>query len=133
MDLLNMTALGLAGKIKAGEVTVTEAAQAVLRRIEETERIYHCYVTVDREGVLEKAAQIQRRIDSGELAGKLAGVPVAVKDNLCTEGMRTTCSSKMLENFVPMYSAEAVRNLEREGMLVVGKTNMDEFAMGSTT
>ena len=133
MELQKMTAAGLAAKIKAKEVTVTEAAQAVLDRIEEKDSLYHCYVTVDKEAVLKKAEEIQQKIDCGELTGPLAGVPVAVKDNLCTEGMLTTCSSKILENFVPTYSAEAVRNLEKAGMLVIGKTNMDEFAMGSTT
>ncbi len=133
MDLRKLTAVELAAKIKAKEVTVAQAAQAVFDCIGEREKLYHCYVTVDKEAVLRKAEEIQQKMDRGELDGPLAGVPVAVKDNLCTEGMRTTCSSKILENFIPAYSAEAVRNLEKAGMLMIGKTNMDEFAMGSTT
>ena len=93
----------------------------------------HSFVTIDREGALARAKEVQKRIDAGELNGPLAGVPVAIKDNLCTKGMLTTCSSKILYNFVPTYTAEAVENLERAGVVVIGKTNMDEFAMGSTT
>ena len=131
--LLSLSATALGAAIKAGETTAVEAMEAVLERIEESESIYHCYVTIEKEAALEKAEQVQKRIDKGELTGPLAGVPAAVKDNLCTEGMRTTCSSRMLENFVPAFSAEAVLNLERAGAVLIGKTNMDEFAMGSTT
>ncbi|WMC91820.1 Asp-tRNA(Asn)/Glu-tRNA(Gln) amidotransferase subunit GatA [Kineothrix sp. MB12-C1] len=133
MDILKWTAVELAEKIRTGEVTVQEAAQAVLKNIEERDEGYNCYITVDKEGLLEKAVDIQRKIDGGELTGKLAGVPMAIKDNLCTKDMLTTCASRMLGNFIPFYSAEAVLNLEREGALIIGKTNMDEFAMGSTT
>ena len=90
-------------------------------------------MTVDREGALAAAERIQKKIDAGELTGPLAGVPVAIKDNMCTEGMLTTCSSKILGNFVPTFSSEAVLNLQKAGAVILGKTNMDEFAMGSTT
>ena len=133
MELLGWTAVELGARIKAGEIRVTEAAEAVLNRIEEKEALYHCYLTVDRERVMAQAEQLQGRLDKGELTGSLAGVPIAVKDNICTEGIRTTCGSRMLENFVPMYSAGAVSCLEKAGMLLIGKTNLDEFAMGSTT
>lgn len=133
MDILTYTAVELAGAIRAGRVTAVEAMQAVLDRMEELEPSIHAYVTVDREAALQKAAEVQRRIEAGELSGPLAGVPMAIKDNLCTEGMLTTCSSKMLHNFVPTYTAEAVLRLEGAGAVLIGKTNMDEFAMGSTT
>ena len=134
MDLMSLTAVELGKKIKAGEVTVAQAAFAALDRIEETDKELNCYVTVaDREEVLKNAEAVQKKIDSGELTGPLAGVPVAIKDNMCTEGMLTTCSSKILNNFYPTYTAEAVLNLERAGAVIIGKTNMDEFAMGSTT
>ena len=87
----------------------------------------------DREGVMKQAEEIQKKIDNGELTGPLAGVPVAIKDNMCLNGMLTTCSSKILSNFVPTYTSEAVEKLIEAGMVIVGKTNMDEFAMGSTT
>lgn len=134
MDLMSLTAVELGKKIKSGEVTVAQAAFAALDRIEETDKELNCYVTVaDREEVLKNAEAVQKKIDSGELTGPLAGVPVAIKDNMCTEGMLTTCSSKILNNFYPTYTAEAVLNLEKAGAVIIGKTNMDEFAMGSTT
>ena len=93
----------------------------------------HSYVTIDKEGALKRAEEVQKMIDGGTLLSPLAGVPVAIKDNMCTKGTRTTCSSKILENFVPTFTSEAVLNLEKAGAVIIGKTNMDEFAMGSTT
>lgn len=133
MDILAYTAVELACAIKAGEITVVEAMEAVLERIEEQEADLHAYITVDKEAALKRAAEVQHQIEAGELIGPLAGVPVAIKDNICTEGMLTTCASKMLHNFIPSYSAEAVLRLEQAGAVIIGKTNMDEFAMGSTT
>ncbi len=132
-ELLSLSATALGAAIREGKTTAVEAAEAVLEQIGSSEGIYHCYVTIERESALEKAAKVQKRIESGELTGALAGVPVAIKDNLCTEGILTTCSSKILENFIPTFSSEAVLNLERAGTVLIGKTNMDEFAMGSTT
>ena len=106
---------------------------AALDAIEKREAEVHSFVTVDREGALKRAKEVQAKIDAGELTGPLAGVPVAIKDNMCTKGLLTTCSSKILYNFVPTYTAEAVLNLEKAGAVILGKTNMDEFAMGSTT
>ncbi len=133
MDLLSLTAVELGKKMKAGEITTEEAVRATLAAIEAKEPQINSFVTVDRENALKKAAQVQKQIKDGTLTGPLAGVPVAVKDNLCTKGVLTTCSSKILYNFIPTYTAEAVCNLEKAGAVVIGKTNMDEFAMGSTT
>ena len=133
MELLSLSAVELGAAIKKGKTTAVEAMQAVMDRIEQKEELYHCYVTVDKAAALKRAAAVQEKIEAGKLSGPLAGVPVAIKDNLCTEGVLTTCASRILENFVPAYSAEAVRNLERAGAVLIGKTNMDEFAMGSTT
>ncbi len=133
MNLLSLTAVELGKKIKAGEVTAEEAVKASLAAIESKEPQINSFVTVDGENALKRAAEVQRQIAEGTLTGPLAGVPLAVKDNLCTKGLLTTCSSKILNNFVPTYTAEAVQNLEKAGAIVIGKTNMDEFAMGSTT
>ncbi len=133
MSLMSLTATGLGEKIKNKEISAPEAVQAALDAIEAKEAEVGSFVTVDREGALKKAAEVQELIGKGELKSPVAGVPVAIKDNMCTKGLLTTCSSKILENYVPMYTAEAVLNLERAGAIVIGKTNMDEFAMGSTT
>ena len=133
MSLMTLTAVELGKKIKAKEVTVVEATRAALDAIKEKEEKIHSFVTVDEEKALARAAQVQKMMDEGKLTGPLAGVPVAIKDNMCTEGMLTTCSSKILYNFLPTYSSEAVKKLEEAGAVIIGKTNMDEFAMGSTT
>lgn len=133
MSLLTMTAAGLAAAIKEGRTTAVEATKEVLAQIEEKDSLYHAYITVEKDKALAQAGDVQKKIEKGELTGPLAGVPMAVKDNLCTEGTLTTCASKILGNFVPTYSAEAVLNLQRAGAVILGKTNMDEFAMGSTT
>lgn len=133
MALMSLTAVELGKKIQAGEVTVEEAVRDALAAIQSKESQIHGFVTVDEEGALRQAAKVQQLIDDGTLTGPLAGVPVAIKDNMCIEGMRTTCSSKILHNFVPTYTAEAVINLQKAGAVIIGKTNMDEFAMGSTT
>lgn len=133
MSLMSLTAAELGKKIQAKEVTAVEAAKEALAQIREKEAVLNSFVTVDEEDALRRAAEVQKKIECGELTGPLAGVPVAIKDNMCTEGMLTTCSSKILYNFKPTYSAEAVLNLEKAGAVMIGKTNMDEFAMGSTT
>ena len=133
MDIMSLTAVELGKKIKAKEISVKEATQAYLDQIEKVEADVHSYVTIDKEGALKRAEEVQKLIDDGTLQSSLAGVPVAIKDNMCTKGTRTTCSSKILENFVPTFTSEAVLNLEKAGAVIIGKTNMDEFAMGSTT
>ena len=133
MDIMSLTAVELGKKIKAKEISVTEATQAYLDQIEKVENDVHSYVTIDKEGALKRAEEVQKMIDDGTLRSPLAGVPVAIKDNMCTKGTRTTCSSKILGNFVPTFTSEAVLNLEKAGAVIIGKTNMDEFAMGSTT
>lgn len=133
MSLMSLTAVQLGKKIKAGEVTVLEAVTATLDAIDRKEKEIHSFITIDREGALQRAEEVQKQIDDGTLTGPLAGVPVAIKDNMCTKDLRTTCASKMLENYVPTYTATAVENLEKAGAIIIGKTNMDEFAMGSTT
>jgi len=133
MNLMSLTAVELGKKIKMKEITVEEAVKSAFEQIKRTENQVHSFVTIDEEGALKKAAFLQEKIDMGEFVGPLAGVPVAVKDNMCTKGLLTTCSSKILGNFIPTYSAEAILNLEKAGAIIIGKTNMDEFAMGSTT
>ena len=133
MSILDLTAVELGKKIKAKEITVAEAVKASLEQMKKLEPTVHAYVTVDEEGALKRAEEVQKLIDDGTLTGPLAGVPVAIKDNMCTKDLLTTCSSKILYNFVPTFSAEAVINLEKAGAVILGKTNMDEFAMGSTT
>ena len=133
MSLMSLTAVELGKMIQNREVTAVDATREALDAIAAREEVLHGFVTVDAEGALTRAAQVQKKIDAGELVSPLAGVPAAVKDNLCTQGMKTTCSSNILKNFVPAYTAEAVLNLERAGAVIIGKTNMDEFAMGSTT
>ena len=133
MDLLKLTALELGRKIKDRDVSVREALEAVLAQARAMEPEINSYVTLDEAGALAQAEAVQEKIDRGELKGPLAGVPAAVKDNISIKGQLTTCSSRILSNYRPTFTAEAVKNLQREGAVVVGKTNMDEFAMGSTT
>ncbi len=133
MDLLELTAVELAAKIKNKEIKVVDALNAVFEQIDAKEKDVHSYVTIEKERAFQKAEEIQAGIDAGKPMGTFAGVPVAVKDNMCVKGMRTTCSSKILENFYPTYDADAVSRLEAAGAIILGKTNMDEFAMGSTT
>ena len=134
MELTRLSATELAKKIRAGEVTVREAVEVQLETIEVREDVTQAYVTVLREDAIKKAEEIQKKIDAGELKDcKLAGVPIAIKDNICTKGRLTTCASRILENFVPTYNATVVEKLEAAGCIIIGKTNMDEFAMGSTS
>lgn len=133
MSILDMTAVELSKAIKEKKVTVIEATKVALEQIKKSEPTINAYVTVDEEGALKQACEVQSKIDDGTLTGPLAGVPVAIKDNMCTEGLLTTCSSKILYNFIPTFSSEAVLNLKKAGAVILGKTNMDEFAMGSTT
>lgn len=129
----SITAVELGKKIKDKEISVVEATTAFLDSIEVKEKDIHAFVTVDREGALKRAEEVQKLIDDGTLNGPLAGVPVAIKDNMCIDGMLTTCSSKILSNFVPTFTATAVEKAQEAGAVIVGKANMDEFAMGSTT
>lgn len=133
MNILELSAVELGKKIKDKEITVREATEAVYDQIAKVEDDINSYVTVyDKEEVLAKADEIQKKIDSGELTSPLAGVPVAIKDNMCYEGKLTSCSSKILSDFKPTFTSEAVINLEKAGAVIVGSTNMDQFAMGST-
>ncbi|MCQ4574999.1 MAG: Asp-tRNA(Asn)/Glu-tRNA(Gln) amidotransferase subunit GatA [Candidatus Brocadiales bacterium] len=128
-----LTAFELREKFTSGELTSQEATEGVFRQIEEKDPVISAYLSLDREGAVERARELDARMQRGEKPGLLAGIPVAVKDNLCTKGLRTTCASKILGNFVPPYDAHVTERLKAEGAVIVGKTNLDEFAMGSST
>jgi aspartyl-tRNA(Asn)/glutamyl-tRNA(Gln) amidotransferase subunit A len=128
-DLTRMSAVELAAKIKSGDVSAVEVATAHLDRIEAVDAQVHAFLHVDRAGALEAAA----KVDRGEVTGPLAGVPIAVKDVIATKGVPTTAASKILEGWVPPYNATIVERLQAAGTVMLGKTNMDEFAMGSST
>ena len=133
MELTHLSALELGELIASGQVKVKEAVDEAFAVMDAKEEQVHSYITVDKEGAYAAADKVQNDIDSGKLRSPLAGVPVAIKDNMCTEGLLTTCASKILCNFVPTYTATAVEKLKSAGAVILGKTNMDEFAMGSTT
>ena len=133
MSILTMTLTELSEAMKRGELSSREITEAYIARIHEVEDKVQGYITADEEGALRQADEADRARASGEKLPPLHGIPVAVKDNICVEGLPTTCASKMLESFVPPYSATAWEKLRAAGCVLLGKTNLDEFAMGSTT
>jgi aspartyl-tRNA(Asn)/glutamyl-tRNA(Gln) amidotransferase subunit A len=132
MDLHALTIHELHDLLDTREVSARDVTEAFYRRIEALDDRVHAYLTLTRERALEQAEQADQRLQMGE-RGPLLGVPLAIKDVICTEGVRTTCGSKMLHNFVPPYDATVVERLKTAGAIMLGKANMDEFAMGSST
>ncbi|MCJ7806482.1 MAG: amidase family protein, partial [Clostridia bacterium] len=133
MKLYEKTATDLSRLLQKKEVSAVEVVRSFLDRIEKVEPYLKAFITHTPAMALETASEIDNRRMSGEELHPLAGVPIAIKDNMCTEGLRTTCASRILENFIPPYDAAVVGALKRVGMPLLGKTNMDEFAMGSST
>ena len=131
MDL--RSAYEISETVRAGRVSARDIAEASLRRIEAVDPVLHAFITVEADRVRARALEVDARVARGDSGLSLAGVPVAVKDNINTRGLRTTCGSRILENYVPPYDATAVERLERAGAIIIGKTNCDEFAMGSST
>ena len=131
-EILKTDALTLGKLIKSGELTSVQVTSAFMDAIRAKDPVINSYITIS-DAALDEAALIDEKIKKGELTGPFAGVPVAVKDNICTKGMLTSCASRMLSNFIPPYDATVVSKIKEEGMVILGKTNMDEFAMGSTT
>lgn len=133
MNLYELTAHELSDKLKAKEVSSTEITKSVIERIEKVEGTIGSYITSTHEQALETAKLVDNKIANGEEIAPLEGIPMAIKDNICTEGIKTTCASKMLENFIPPYDAFVAKKIKEINAPVLGKLNMDEFAMGSST
>lgn len=127
-----MTAYEIKKGIEEKKFTSEEVVTELLKRIKEVDKDVDGYLTLCEEEALKTARAVDEKIKKGEKVGKLAGVPIAIKDNICTDGIRTTCASKMLEDFIPPYDATVVKRLKEEDAVIIGKTNMDEFAMGSS-
>ena len=133
MNITDLTVHELQEKLKNKELTITEITQAYVDRINEKEKDVEAFVTILTDEALAQAKDVQAKVESGEIKGELAGIPIGIKDNLCTKGIRTTCSSRMLEDFIAPYNATIVEKVNNENMINLGKLNMDEFAMGSST
>ena len=133
MELFRLDSAQVAAGIKNRDFSAEEYIQQLLERIERIESKVNAFVTVTGSIAIEKARQLDRRIKDGEQFGQLAGVALGVKDNICVKGTLTTCASRMLNNYVPPYDATVVSRLFEAGAILIGKTNLDEFAMGSTT
>ena len=133
MDITKLTVHELQDKLKSKEITVTDITKAYIKNIEEKEKDIGAFVTTLEDEAIKKSEEIQEKIEKGENLGNLAGIPIGIKDNICTKGIKTTCSSKMLENFVSPYDATVMEKINNENMINLGKLNMDEFAMGGST
>ena len=133
MELCDQNAFELAKRLRRGEVTSRQITESVLQRIDEREGTVNAYITLTREMALHQADLADRRLRDGKRVPLLNGIPIAIKDILCTKGIKTTCASKILGNYVPPYDATAVKKVLRAGAVPLGKTNMDEFAMGSSS
>lgn len=133
MKLYEKTAHELGKMLRAKEITVPEIVTSVFECIENNEKNINAYITLQKEDALKRAEEIQKEFDSGKEMPAMAGIPIAIKDNICTKGVKTTCASKMLENFVPPYNATVIDKLNENKCILIGKTNLDEFAMGGST
>lgn len=132
MELFQKTASELSALLQRGEVSARELTEVMASRTERVESTVGAYISTDFDAAMRRASEIDEKRAAGEALSPLAGIPVAVKDNICTKGTKTTCASKMLENFVPFYNATVVDKLNEAGLVITGKTNLDEFAMGSS-
>ena len=133
MNITDLTVHELKEKLDKKELTISEVTKAYVDRIIEKEDDIKAFVTPLTDTALEQAKQIEDKVNNGELKSEFAGIPIGIKDNMCTKGIKTTCSSKMLENFIAPYDATVIEKVNAEGMINLGKLNMDEFAMGTTT
>ncbi len=133
MNITELTVHELQEKLKNKELTITEITKAYTDRINEKEKDVQAFVTTLTDTALRESEEIQTKVEKGELTGEFAGIPIGIKDNMCTKGIKTTCSSRMLENFIAPYDATVVEKLNKENMINLGKLNMDEFAMGAST
>ena len=130
MDITELTVHELQEKIKNKELTITEITKAYVDRMNEKEKDVQAFITELKDEALKQSEEIQNKIDNGEKLGDLAGIPIGIKDIICTKGVKTTCASKMLENFISPYDATVMEKINAENMIDLGKLNMDEFAMG---
>lgn len=133
LKLYELTLHEIRDKIRQKEISAKDLLDSVFGRIDTAEDSISAYISLSKDEAYKKAKEIDAKIAAGEEPGDLAGIPMALKDNICSEGIKTTCASKMLDNFVPPYDAEVYRRLRAAGAVLVGKANMDEFAMGSST
>ena len=133
MNITELTVHELQEKIKNKELTITEINKAYIERINEKEKDVQAFITLTTDEALEKSKIIEEKVNKGEIKGELAGIPIGIKDNICIKGTKTTCASKMLENFIAPYNATVIDKINEKNMIIIGKTNMDEFAMGSST
>ena len=133
MNITELTVHELQEKIKSKELTIEEINNAYIERIKEKEPEVQAFITLLLEQGIEHAKTIQKKMDAGEKLSDLAGIPIGIKDNICTKGVKTTCASRMLENFVAPYNATIMNKINAENMITLGKLNMDEFAMGGST
>ena len=133
MELYEYSAHELAKMYRNKEITVPSVVEAIYKRIEEKEPTIKAYLSLDKENALKQAEEVQKAFDNNEDLPILAGIPIAIKDNICTKGIKTTCASKMLENFVPPYDATVIKKLKDNKCIILGKVNLDEFAMGGST